>query len=93
MKSLKSQYQVMTYHHHHQKTKVNSYFLDKFVIFFFKFICKSLYFQNIVLRNVEKLKDDYRTNLEGWNKYLDTSKKEADEKLAKMLDLHKKNDS
>jgi len=44
------------------------------------------------LGNVEQIKQQYWQQVEGWNKHLDSSKKEADERLNKMLAQYKKAD-
>jgi hypothetical protein len=38
-----------------------------------------------ILGNVKKIEEQYRQQVDDWNKHLDSSKKEADERLNQML--------
>lgn len=42
-----------------------------------------------ILGDVEKIKQQYYEQKDDWNKHLDLSKKEADEKLNEMLNKYK----
>ena len=42
-----------------------------------------------ILGNVEKIKQQYFKQVEDWNKQMDSSRREADEKLNKMLAKYK----
>lgn len=41
-----------------------------------------------ILGDIEQIKAQYREQTEGWNKHLDDSRREADERLQKMLAQH-----
>jgi len=43
-----------------------------------------------ILGDIEEIKARYREQTEGWNKHLDDSRREADERLQKMLAQHSK---
>lgn len=43
-----------------------------------------------ILGDIEQIKKQYREQTEGWNKHLDDSRREADERLQKMLAQHSK---
>jgi hypothetical protein len=38
-----------------------------------------------ILGNVKKIEEQYRQQVDDWNKHLDSSKKEADQRLNQML--------
>ena len=38
-----------------------------------------------ILGDIEEIKQQYREQTDGWNKHLDDSRREADERLQKML--------
>jgi hypothetical protein len=46
-----------------------------------------------ILGNVEKIKQQYFKQVEDWNKQMHSSKREADEKLNKMLAKYKNTES
>jgi hypothetical protein len=43
-----------------------------------------------ILGSVEQIKKQYWQQVDDWNKHLDESKRDADEKLNKMLNQYKK---
>lgn len=43
-----------------------------------------------ILGDIEQIKKQYREQTEGWNKHLDDSRREADERLQKLLAQHSK---
>lgn len=43
-----------------------------------------------ILGDIEQIKAEYREQTEGWNKHLDDSRREADERLQKLLAQHSK---
>lgn len=43
-----------------------------------------------ILGNVDKIKKQYWEQVDEWNKHLDESRREADEKLNKMLNQYRK---
>lgn len=43
-----------------------------------------------ILGDIEEIKKQYREQTEGWNKHLDDSRREADERLQRMLAQHSK---
>jgi vacuolar-type H+-ATPase subunit C/Vma6 len=43
-----------------------------------------------ILGNIEQIKKQYWQQVDEWNKHMDTSKRDADERLTKMLAQYKK---
>jgi hypothetical protein len=40
------------------------------------------------LGNIEEIKQQYRQQVQGWNSHLDEGRREADERLKKMLQMY-----
>ena len=46
--------------------------------------------KDLILGNLEKVKKQYFEQVDNWNKHMDESKREADNKLQQMLAQYKK---
>ena len=44
--------------------------------------------RDLLLGNIEEIKQQYRQQVQGWNSHLDEGRREADERLKKMLQMY-----